>query len=261
MSELPLLAGRHGVVLGVSGESSIGFACARRLSELGATVAITSRPARREVTASLAAREQWLHLDAEADDDASIAAAFTRLGAAWPRLDFLVHTWMHVEPASVAKPLVELTRAELDGAIGVGAFSLIAACRAALPLLSASTSPRVVALTSACSHRMTPSYHVAGIAKAALESTVAYLAYELGGRGVLCNAVSFSFVATDGATALVGEKAAAATRAIQAKRAPTHRAVEPAEIADAVAWLSSALARNLTGEILTVDGGYARTYF
>lgn len=255
-----MLADRFGVVLGVSGERSIGFACAKRLAELGATVAISTRPSRREAIAPLAGQHRLLLLEAEADDDRSITSAFARLGQSFQRLDFLVHTFMHVDAATVRKPLVEVTRAELDGVMGVGAYSLIAACRAALPLFERSASPRVVALTSACSHRPAPHYHAAGIAKAALESTVAYLAHELGGRGILCNAVSFTFVATDGATALVGEKGAAFTRAHQAKRAPTGRAVEPDEVADAVAWLSSAHARNLTGEILTVDGGYGKSY-
>lgn len=252
---------RRGVVLGVSSDNSIGAACARRLGELGASVAVTCRPERRRQLDALAERRGWIVVSADADDDASLDAAFAELGRRWGRLDFLVHTWMRVPGALLSRPLVELGREDFRQVVEVGAYSLVAACRRALPLLSASASPRVVTMTSASSHRMTPSYHVAGIAKAALEAALLYLAAELSPRGILCNAVSFSLVATDGATALLGEKTIGATRAFVDKRAPTRHGASAEDVAAAAAWLCSAQARNLTGEILTVDGGYARTYF
>jgi len=144
--------------------------------------------------------------------------------------------------------------------LSVSAWSLVAACRHARPLLMRSPAPRVVALTSACGHRMTPHYHVAGIAKAALESAVLYLAMQLGREGILVNAVGSSLMATDGAVRAVGEQNAAATRSVQAKRSATGRAVEFEEIAGSVAFLCSPLCRNVTGEIVTVDGGFARSY-
>jgi enoyl-[acyl-carrier protein] reductase I len=108
---------------------------------------------------------------------------------------------------------------------------------------------------------MTPHYHVAGIAKAALEAAVLYLAHELGPAGILCNAVSPGFVDTDGAVAVVGSDAAASTRTYMARRAATRNATDLADIAASVAWLCSPMLRHVTGEVVAVDGGFAKSYF
>jgi len=251
-----LLQGRRGLIVGVSGETSIGGALARGLSDLGAELALTCRPARREAAAALG-----LPLfPVDVDDESALAATGFELALRWERLDFLVHTIMNVPPRLLARPLLELERGDFETVIGVAAHSLIHACRELAPLLERSTAPRVVALTSACSHRMTPRYHVAGIAKAALEATVVYLAQELGAKGILVNAVSPSLLATDGALRTIGPENAAATRALQARKAATRRAVELDDVTGCVAWLVSPLCRQVTAEIVTVDGGFARGY-
>jgi enoyl-[acyl-carrier protein] reductase I len=256
----PLLAGLRGVVLGVSGVNSIGYHVARTARELGAPVAVTCRPARLADVAPLAAALDATAYPVDIADEASLAAAFDALGRRDAPLDFLVHTLVDVPAGVLARSLLEVSRAELEHVVSVAAWSLIAACRHAHPLLLRSTAPRVVALTSACSHRMTPGYHAAGIAKAALESAVLYLAMQLGRDGILVNAVGASLIATDGAIRAVGERNAHATRAVQARRSATGRAIEQHEVASCVAFLCSPLARNLTGEIVTVDGGFSRTY-
>jgi len=107
---------------------------------------------------------------------------------------------------------------------------------------------------------MTPNYHVAGTAKAALESAVLYLAMQLGREAVLVNAVGSSLIATDGAVRALGANHAQATRAVQTRRSATGRASELGDVAHCVAFLCSPLARNLTGEIVTIDGGFSRSY-
>ncbi len=255
-----LLAGRRGVVLGVSGENSIGWHVARALRSHGARVSITCRPNRLAQVTSLAASIDTPVHGVDIDDEASLAGAFAVLSQDSAPLDFLVHTWVGVPAELLARPLVDVARADFERVMSLSAWSLIAACKHARPLLARSPSPRVVALTSGCSHRMTPGYHVAGIAKAALESAVLYLAMQLGREGILVNAVASSFLATDGALRVIGAKAAEGTRAVQAKRSATGRAVELGEVADSVTYLCSPLARNVTGEILTVDGGFGRSY-
>jgi enoyl-[acyl-carrier protein] reductase I len=250
----------RGLVVGVSAERSIGFACARALRSLGADVAVTHRPARDGVPA-LADRIGALAVPMELDDPPSLPAAFTAVERAFGHLDFVVHTLMHVPPGLLARPLIELDQGSFARVLDVGVHSLIAVCAHARPLLERSPSPRVVAISSPCGQRMTPHYHVAGIAKAALESAVRYLAQELGPDGVLCNAVSPGLIDTDGAVAVVGAEVAAASRAHMARRAATRRATTLEDVAGCVAWLCGPGASNITGEVITIDGGHARAYF
>jgi enoyl-[acyl-carrier protein] reductase I len=257
-----LLAGTCGLIVGVSGERSIGFACAAALRQLGADVAFTCRPARADGAEALAEKLGGaVHAPLELDDPASIAAAFARVERSFGRLDFLVHTLMHVPAGVLDRPLTELDGASFARVLAVGVHSLPLLCRHARPLLSRSTAPRIVTISSPCGQRMTPHYHIAGIAKAALEATVVYLAQELGPAGILCNAVSPGLIDTDGALAVIGRDAAAATRSHMARRAATRTAVELDDIAAAVAWLCSPLLRQVTGQILPIDGGYGLSYF
>lgn len=257
-AEPMLLDGRRGVILGVSGANSIGYAIARKARAHGATLALTCRPARVDRVAPLAAELGAALYPVDVDDEASLAAAFDGFGAGG--LDFVVHGLVDIPEGVLGRSMLELGRADFERVMSIVTWSLIAACRHARPHLLRSTAPRVVALTSACSHRMTPNYHVAGIAKAALESAVVYLAMQLGRDGVLVNAVSPGLLATDGAQRAIGARAAEATRGIQAKRAATGRAVEADEVASCVSFLCSPVVRNLTGETLTVDGGFSRAY-
>jgi enoyl-[acyl-carrier protein] reductase I len=252
-----LLDGRRGVVVGVSGERSVGGACARALRELGAEVAITCRPGRVDSVAGIG--DATLVMDV--DDEAAVDQAFAELDTRFRRLDFLVHSIMHVPPGLLDRPLTEVDRASFSAVLAAGVHSLISVCKRARPLLARSTAARVVTITSPCGHRMTPHYHVAGIAKAALESAVLYLAYELGPAGILCNAVSPGLIDTDGAVAVVGADAAASTRTYMARRAATRNPTDLTDVAASVAWLCSPMLRNMTGEVMAVDGGYARSYF
>jgi len=258
---MTLLSGTRGLIVGVSAENSIGFACARTMRALGADLALTSRPARAPTVASLARSLDALHATLDIDDPPSITAAFATVERAFGRLDFLVHTLVHVPPGLLARPLTDVGGDDFARVLTVGVHSLVVLCKHAQPLLQRSAAPRVVTIGSPCGHRMTPHYHVAGIAKAALESTLLYLAHELGPAGILCNAVNPSLLETDGALAAVGRDAAASTRAHLARRAATRRPTELADVAECVAWLASPSVRNITGEVITVDGGHARSYF
>jgi enoyl-[acyl-carrier protein] reductase I len=249
---------RRALILGVSGENSLGYAIAAKLAGQGLRVVMTCRPARLQDVTPLAARlDATLHA-VDLDDEASLAACASAL-ADGP-IDALVHTWVNVSPEVLARPLTEVARADFERVLSASAWSLVAACRHFGPGLLRSAAPRVVALTSGASHRTTPHYHVAGIGKAALEAAVRYLAMQLGRDGVLVNAVSCSLVATDGARRAIGDKNAEATRTVQARRSATGKAVDGSEVASSVAFLCGAELASMTGEILTVDGGFGLSY-
>jgi enoyl-[acyl-carrier protein] reductase I len=157
----------------------------------------------------LAERLGAVRVEFEATDEGSIEAAFARVGSEFGRLDFLLHTLVHAPEGLLARPATSLTAREFHDAMETGVRSLLVACRYALPLLERSESPRVVALSSAGAAFAMPNYHAVGIAKAALEAAVRYLALELGPkRRVLCNTVSFFLIETDAAVRAVGAEAA-----------------------------------------------------
>ena len=256
-----ILAGRRGLILGVSSENSAGYACAAAAIEQGASVAITHRPSRRGTVSALAARLGAERVELEATSESSVREAFAQVGVLLGGLDFLVHTLVHVPDGILTRPATAITAAEFQTTMEVGVRSLLVACRFAQPLLEHSTAPRVVALSSGGGESAMPSYHAVGIAKAALAAAVRYLALELGPRGTLCNVVSFSLVDTDAALSAVGRDAAEATRRHLAKRSMTRANTTLADVGEAVAYFASPLLRNVTGETLTVDGGFSRAYF
>lgn len=260
---MKLLEGRRGIVLGVSGERSAGFALAVGLRAMGAEIAATFRPGREaEVGPRLEAAGVPQRFAVEATDEGTWRDAFDALDRAWDgRLDFVVHTMAHAPAGLLARPLVELERSDFSAVLDASVYSLITAARHAAPRLERSPAGRLVTLTSASSHLMTPNYHAMGIAKGALDAAVLYLAQELGPRRIACNAVSFSLVPTDGAVRVVGAEAAEGTRRHLAKRAPSRTPVELEHVVSAVGYLCSPLCANVTGEILQVDGGFSRTYF
>lgn len=258
--EAILLAGRRGLILGGSSEDSVGFQCAREFQRQGARVALTHR--RPPGPALRALRDAGCTLvPMDALDEDSVARGVEHAGQRFERLDFVVHTLVHVPHESLARSLLELSAAALAEAMEVGLRSLILACRHAEPWLCKSPTPRVVTLLSAGAELALPNYHLIGIVKAALAASVRYLALELGQKGVLCNAVNFSILETEAARRVIGAERARDTRSYLAKRAMTRRAVEYADVVSAIAFLSSAACRNMTAESLRVDGGFQQSYF
>jgi enoyl-[acyl-carrier-protein] reductase (NADH) len=172
-----------------------------------------------------------------------------------------LHTLVSVPDGVLARPVLELTAREFSAVMDVGVRSLLLAARAALPWLERSESPRIVTLLSSGGALAIPHYHAVGIAKAALESALRYLALELGEKRVLCNGVSFSIVDTDAALHVVGAEETRRTRAHLAKRSMTRAPVEYGDVTRAVAFFLSPFCRNITAQVLTVDGGYTQSYF
>ncbi len=207
------------------------------------------------------ADDGYLTVELDAQEPGSIERAITRVGERFGRLDFLVHTLVHVPEGALERPLTALGPDELALAMEIGVRSLVVAAGHARPWLEKSSTPRIVTLLSGGADFAMPSYHVVGIVKAALGAAVRYLAAELGGSGILCNAVNFSLLETAAARRVIGAERAAQTRQHLAKRAMTEAPLSYADVTRTIAFLVSPWCSNLTGEAVQVDGGFSKSYF
>ncbi len=255
------LVGRKGVIAGVSSKDSVGFHCAVDCLRRGAEVVLAYRP-RPESRAPSLARELGCHcVECDAGDDVSIQAAAERVAELFGRVDFLVHTLVSVPEGVLQRPLSQLGRSDFSAVLESGAYSLLALSRHFAPLLERSEAGRIVTLLSAGADFVLPNYHAVGIAKAALAATLRYLAAELAERGVLCNGVNFSLLETAAAQRVIGQEVSRQTATHVAKRSMTKTALQHEDVTAAIAYLCSSECRNMTGEVMRVDGGFCLNYF
>ncbi len=255
-----LLADKCGLVLGVSSRDSVGFHTAAELRDHGADVSVSLRPGSSGFMTELS-DAGYAPVELDALVDGSVERAITRVAERFGRLDFFVHTLVHVPEGALGRPVTALGSKELADAMEVGVRSLLAAAHHARPWLQQSSSPRIVALLSGGADFAMPNYHVVGIVKAALSAAIRYLAAELGPSGILCNAVNFSMLDSAAARRVIGAELTTQTRQHLAKRAMTHAPLVYADVTRAIAFLVSPLCSNLTGQAVQVDGGFSKSYF
>jgi enoyl-[acyl-carrier protein] reductase I len=250
-----ILTGKTGLIVGVANKRSIAWAVAQAAANAGARLALTYQSERleenvRELAASLT---DPLILPCDVSDDAQIARVFDEIDGAFGGLDFLVHGAAFAPREELANPFVQTTREGFRTALDVSAYSLIALTRGALPLMERRGGGSVLTLTYLGSERVFPNYNVMGVAKAALESAVRYLASDLGVKNVRVNAVSAGPIKTLAAAGISGFSG---ILQLYRDRAPLRRTVETSEVADAALFLLSDAGRGVTAEVLMVDGGY-----
>jgi enoyl-[acyl-carrier protein] reductase I len=249
------LAGKHGLIVGVANKRSIAWAIAQAASNAGARLALTYQGERleenvRELASGLT---DPLILPCDVSDDAQIARVFEEIDRSFGGLDFLVHGAAFAPREELSNPFVQTTRDGFRMALDVSAYSLIALTRGALPLMERRGGGSVVTLTYLGSDRVFPNYNVMGVAKAALESTVRYLAADLGPKNVRVNAISAGPIKTLAAAGISGFTG---ILQLYRDRAPLRRTVETSEVADAALFLLSDAGRAVTAEVLMVDAGY-----
>lgn len=248
-----LLAGKTALVLGVANKWSLAYAIARAFRREGARVALTYQGERQRATveelgAELGA-EQVLPCDVTQDEELERLAA--SLGASFPRLDVVVHSIAFANREDLSRPFVETSRSGYLLAQEVSAYSLVAVARTVAPLMSQGGS--ILTLTYLGATRVVPNYNVMGVAKAALEAAVRYLASDLGPANIRVNAISAGPVKT---TSARGVKDFTKVLDGVAQRAPLRRNTDPAEVADTAVFLASDLGRGVTGNIIFVDAGF-----
>jgi len=248
-------SGRHGLIVGVANRRSISWAIAREVARRGARLALTYQGERLEENVRELAQELTdpLILPCDVTSDDQVAAVYETIGREFGGLDFLVHGVAFAPREELAAPFVQTTREGFRVALDVSAYSLVALTRGAVPLMEACGGGSVLTLTYLGSQRVFPNYNVMGVAKAALEAIVRYLASDLGPQAIRVNAISAGPIKTLAASGIAGF-----TSILQVYRdhAPLRRTVDTDEVAEAAAFLLSQAARAITGDILYVDGGF-----
>ena len=194
-----------------------------------------------------------LVLPCDVSSDEQIDQVFRRVESEFGGLDFLVHGVAFAPRDALSQPFVETSREAFRVALDVSTYSLVALARGAAPLMRTRGGGSVLTLSYLGSKRVFPNYNVMGVAKAALESTVRYLAADLGPDNIRVNAVSAGPIKTLAASGILGFSGFLDS---YRERAPLRRTVESSEVAEAAAFLMSDSGKAITGEVLIVDGGY-----
>lgn len=249
------LTGKFGLVLGVANKRSISWAIAQAAAKAGARLALTYPNPRleenvRELGATL---DNPLLLPCDVSADDQIAALAASIDAEWGGLDFILHGAAFAPAAELSNRFVQTSRDGFRTALDISAYSLIALANACVPLLEKRGGGSIVTLTHIGSDRVFPNYNVMGVAKAALEASVRYLAADLGPQNIRVNAVSAGPIKTLAAAGIPG---LSTMLQAQRERAPLRRGMELGEIADAAVFLLSDRSRAITGEVMMVDAGY-----
>jgi enoyl-[acyl-carrier protein] reductase I len=249
------LTGKHGLIVGVANKRSISWAIAQAASAAGARLALTYQSERlegnvRELAATLT---DPVVAPCDVSRDEQLAQLSAILDREFGGLDFLVHGAAFAPPAELSSPFLETSREGFRIALDVSAYSLIALTRAVVPLMERRGGGSIVTLTYLGSQRVFPNYNVMGVAKAALEASVRYLASDLGPRNIRVNAVSAGPIKT---LAAAGVSGFSSILQVYRDRAPLHRNVELGEVADAAVFLLGPASRGITGDVLMVDVGY-----
>ena len=249
-------AGKSGLVLGVANRRSIAWAIAQRLAEGGAKLAFTFQGERIEKNVRDLAEAVSAPLvtpcDVRSDDD--LERVFTEAGETFGgKLDLLVHSVAFADARDLEGRFTDTPRDRFWMALDVSAYSLVGAARLAEPLMDAAGGGSIMTMTYLGGERAVPHYNVMGVAKATLDASVRYLAWDLGQKNIRVNAISAGPVRTLAARSIAGFPT---MEAIVEERSPLHRHIEADDVGAAAAFLLSDEARNVSGTILYVDSGY-----
>lgn len=248
-----LLHGKTALVAGVANKRSIAWAVAHKLHEAGADLAFTYQGERLEGSVSKLAESvgSKLVVDCDVSDDASIERALAAVGEGTGGIDILVHSIAYAPPDAFQKRFIETSRSTFATALDISAYSMIAMAAAAEPIMRDGGS--MVTLTYMASERVFPKYNVMAVAKAALETSVRYLAYELGPAGIRVNAISAGPVRTLAAKGIEGFDQ---MESIIESRSPLGRNIEAGDVGNTALYLTSPLSQMVTGTVVYVDSGY-----
>ena len=253
MADSKLMQGKRGLVMGVANDHSIAWGIARVLAAHGAEIAFTYQgdaQAKRLRPLAQSIGSQIV-LPADVENDAELNTVFAALKTRWGRLDFIVHAIAFSDKDELKGRYVDTTRANFRRSLDISCYSFTAVAQRAAKLMTDGGS--LITLTYLGASRVTPNYNVMGVAKAALECSVRYLAADYGERAIRVNAISAGPVRT---LAGAGISDARLMFSYQKKNAPLRRTITIEEIGNTALYLLSDLSSGVTGEIHHVDSGY-----
>ncbi|WP_438992087.1 enoyl-ACP reductase FabI [Lentibacter sp.] len=248
------LTGKRGLIMGVANERSIAWGIAKAMAEAGAELAFTYQGEafgkRLEPLAASVGSD--FMVDVDVTDDASLDTAFGELQARWGTLDFVVHAIAYSDKNELTGRILNTSRDNFKNSMDISAYSFIEVARRAHPMMEESGGT-LLTLTYMGSTRVTPNYNVMGVAKAALEATVRYLANDLGREGIRVNAISPGPMKTLAGAAIGGARA---TFKHTDQNAPLGSNATLEAVGGTAVYLASEAGACTTGEIIRVDGGF-----
>ena len=249
-----VLAGKRGLIMGVANDRSIAWGIAKSCADAGAELAFTYQGEafgqRLEPLAQSVGSN--LMIDVDVTDDASLDAAFDVLKENWGTLDFVIHAIAYSDKAELTGRFLDTSRANFKNCLDISAYSLIEVARRAHPMM-VEGGGTILTLSYLGSMRVTPNYNVMGVAKAALEASVRYLANDLGPEGIRVNAVSPGPMKTLAASAIGGVRR---TSRHTESNAPLRSNATLEAVGGTAVYLCSDAGSCTTGEVIHVDGGF-----
>ena len=248
-----LMTGKRGLIMGVANERSIAWGIAKAMANEGAELAFSYQGEGfgKRVEPLAASIGSTLLVDVDVADEASLDAAFERLRAEWGQMDFLVHAIAFSDKSELQGRFVNTSRANFLNSLNISCYSFIDVGRRAAELMPEGGT--LLTLTYQGSNRVTPFYNVMGVAKAALEASVRYLANDLGPQGVRVNAISPGPMKTLAGAAIGGARK---TYRQTEANAPLRANATLEAVGGTAVYLASDYGACTTGEIVRVDGGY-----
>lgn len=248
-----LMEGKRGIIFGVANEMSIAWGIAQQLKAAGASLAFTylNDALEKRVRPLAESLDAELILPCDVCKDEEIEAVFETVRQKWGSIDFVVHAVAFANREDLKQGFSQTSRAGFQLALDISAYSLVAITRYAVPLMTEGGS--IVTMSYLGSVRTIPNYNVMGVAKAALEASVRYLAVELGEKGIRVNAVSAGPIKTLAASGIANFRE---KLKLMDERAPLKRCITQEEVGKSTLYLLSDLASGVTGEVHYVDAGF-----
>jgi enoyl-[acyl-carrier protein] reductase I len=248
-----LMTGKRGLIMGVANDRSIAWGIAKAIADAGGELAFTyqGEALERRVRPLAESVKSKIVLPCDVTDDASVDKVFSEIKSAWSSIDFVVHCIAFSDKDQLKGRYVETTRQNFVQTLDISCFSFTAVCERAQKMMP--NGGALLTLSYFGAERVMPHYNVMGVAKAALEATVRYLAFELGRQKIRVNAISAGPIKT---LAARGIKDLGEMLKSHEERAPLQRNVQQSEVGTTAVFLASDLASGITGEVTYVDCGY-----